>query len=535
MKPIWWLPTFGFGLFLAIELSMFAIPGQIFEDPGVGRHLRTAEVILETGQVPRADPLSFTKAGEPWTDYEWAFEATVGELYRAGGLGLVAAFCFAIFASTVLGVYRTVLQSGVSLSTLILCTGMAWLTLHLHFAVRPVLFTYLFMALVVEVWYRQAQPRGRDWLFLPIVFVAWGNLHAGWLAAFVFWGFSIFGRILDRIAGRVDGDEAPVIPWIGLALLCLLATWFNPLGWTLHHQVIAFASTYKSFALWDEFQPPNFAGPSMSAVTILFVLGVTLLAKVRRNPPTWRWEALLPMLFFLYSGLKTQRHVLLLIEVSIIPVARDLEVLLHGHWWPALKKRLSAVAHRDLAATNDTGQAEAATLTVELGDSIQQRLKDFQARQRAAGGDAWLSLVAALVLTALFVRTPAAHHIEVGKSVTPKLIAFVRDHPDRFQRPLTTTWNAGPLLWNLRPDFRVSFDDRGDFYGDDTVFSFVNLYNGAAGHGKIPGWREMLEKGNYDSAILDSYLQLNQFLHFMPEWHEVYRDEHTVVYWRQRK
>jgi len=92
MKPVWWLPTFGFFLFLAIELWMFANPDLIFEDPGVGRHLRTAEFILETGQIPRTDPLSFTKAGQPWIDFEWAFEATLGELYRAGDCRLFARF-----------------------------------------------------------------------------------------------------------------------------------------------------------------------------------------------------------------------------------------------------------------------------------------------------------------------------------------------------------------------------------------------------------------------------------------------------------
>jgi hypothetical protein len=165
---------------------------------------------------------------------------------------------------------------------------------------------------------------------------------------------------------------------------------------------------------------------------------------------------------------------------------------LHGTWWPFLR----------------------------------ERLKEFQARQRLAGGDAWLALVAALALAALFVRTPIGRSIHVGDNVTQKLVAFLRDHPDRFHRPLTTTWNAGPLLWNLRPDFRVSIDDRGDFYGDDTVFSFVAMTNGSA------GWDEKLKKGNYDSLILDPYLQLNELLHFLPEWKEVYRDEHAVVYWR---
>ncbi|MDB4793436.1 hypothetical protein OAG63_00210 [Methylacidiphilales bacterium] len=492
MRPVWWLPTFGFFLFLSIELWMFWGTDRLFEDPAIGRHLRTAEVILETGQVPRVDPLSFTHAGEPWMDFEWAFEATLGELYRAGGLALVAAFCYALFAATLLGIYRTLLHSGLSVTVVLLYTGMAFLTLHLHFEARPLLFTYLFMALVVEVWYRRAQPLKRDWLILPIVFVAWANLHAGWAAALLFLGGSILGRLLDRIFKRVDGEEAPLIPWIGLTLLCLLATWFNPWGWGLHRQVFLFATTYKSFALWDEYAPPNFTQPNMSAIAVLFLLGVVILARIRARALRWRWEMALPFFFFLYEGLKAQRHVLLLIEVAAVPVARDLEALLHGTWLPWLR----------------------------------ERLKEFQDRQRLAGGDAWLALVAALVIAAIFVRTPDAQTIEVGKSITPKLLTFLREHPDRFQRPLTTTWNAGPLLWNMRPDFRVSFDDRGDFYGDETVFSFVHLYAGA------PGWRDTLEKDRYDSAILDRYLQLNKLLPSLPGWKEVYRDDKTIVYWK---
>ncbi len=491
-KPIWWLPTFGFFLFLSIELWMFCGVDRLFEDPGVGRHLRTAEVILETGKIPHADPLSFTHAGEPWMDFEWAFETTIGELYRVGGLALVAAFCYAVFAATLLGIYRTLLQTGLSVTVVLLYTGVAFLTLHLHFAARPVLFTYLFMALVVEVWFRRTQPEARDWVILPLVFVAWANLHAGWAAALVFLIGSLFGRLLDRIFKRVDGEAAPLIPWIGLTLLCLLATWFNPWGWGLHQHVFLLATTYKSFALWNEYAPPNFVEPSMSAITVLFLLGVIFFTRLRRHAPQWRWEMILPLFFFLHEGLKAQRHVLLLAEVAAVPVARDLEVLLHGTWWPWLR----------------------------------ERLKDFQDRQRLAGGDAWLALIAALAIAAVFVRAPGAQEIQVGKSITPKLLTFLRQHPDRFHRPLTTTWNAGPLVWNMRPDFRVSFDDRGDFYGDKTVFSYVDLYTGAS------GWRDTFEKGHYDSAILDPYLQLNQLLHFLPEWKEVYRDDKTVVYWK---
>ena len=493
-RPIWWLPTLGFFLFLAVELGMFWTPGWLFADPGVGRHLRTADFILDTHQVPRTDPLSFTKAGQPWTDYEWGFEATIGELNRAGGLGLVCAFMTAVFATTVLGIYRTLLQSGFSMSVVILVTGLVFLTLHLHFAARPVLFTYLFMALVVEVWQRQPLPRKRDWLILPLVFVAWVNLHAGWAAGLIFLCLALTGRIVDRIRKRVSGDDAPVIPWLGLIALCTLATFFNPWGWKLHHQIFLFSTSYRSFALWDEYAEPNFSEPSMSAMAILFVLGVVFAARAVRRAPPWRWEMVLPVLFFLAEGLKAQRHVLLLVIIAAVPLASDLEGILHGEWWANLR-----------------GQ-----------------LKQFQAQQRMAQGDAWLCLVAALLVGAIFLHLPMSRNIEVGKSLTPGMIAFIKDHPDRFRRPLVTTWNAGPLLWNLRPDFRVSFDDRGDFYGDNIVFENVDLLNGPF------GWRKTFDKGRYDSAILDNHVALIHFLALEPDWKIVYRNDKATVFWKVR-
>jgi hypothetical protein len=498
-KSIWWLPTFGFFVFLAVELWIFNHRDRIFEDPGVGRHLRTAEYILETGQVPRTDPLSYTKPGAPWTDFEWAFETTLGELYRAGGLPLVCAFCYAIFAATVLGIYRTLLQSGISLSAVLIVTMVTSFTLLIHFSARPVLFTYLFFALVIEVWSRHSTPRLRDWIFLPLIFIAWANLHAGWMAALAFLALAMTGRLIDRLRGRLDGDEAPLIPWLGLTALCAVVTSINPWGWALYRSVFALATSLKSSALWIEYLPPNFGTPfladiRMSALGVLFILIVVILARTSLRAPRWRMEAAIPVLFFLWEGLKFQRHVLLLMEIAALPVARDFQSLLRG-----------------------VGPA-----------FLRDRLAIFQEKQRQAGGDAWLALLAALIVTTIFVHSSAAQNLKVGANVSPQLVAFLRDHPDRFRRPLTTTRNAGPLLWALRPDFHVSIDDRGDFYGDKYVFNFIDVINGS------DNWQEKLDAGNYDSLLLDPFMALNHLLKDQPQWKQVWRDDDIVVYWRDK-
>ena len=56
--------------------------------------------------------------------------------------------------------------------------------------------------------------------------------------------------------------------------------------------------------------------------------------------------------------------------------------------------------------------------------------------------------------------------------------------------------------------------------------AFVDLYAAA------PGWREKFDWGNYDSAIIDRHLQLNQFLPMLPGWKEVYHDKSTRVFWK---
>jgi hypothetical protein len=244
----------------------------------------------------------------------------------------------------------------------------------------------------------------------------------------------------------------------------------------------------------------------MSAITVLFILGVVFLARLCRPAPAWSWEMLLPVLFFLDEGLKAQRHVLFLVIVASVPVARDLEALFQGPWLPSFRDRYPFAA--------------------AFFGGIGERLREFQVTQRTAGGDAWMALIAALGVTWLFLHTPVPQRLFVGASITPRLVGFVLDHPDRFQRPLTTTANAGPLLWNARPGFRVSFDDRGDFYGDKTVYAFVDLY------GCAPGWRDKLQQGDYDSALLDRRLLLNEFITTVPGWKEAYRDDKTIVYWR---
>lgn len=46
-------------------------PEVLFNDAGTGWHIVTGARRLETSELPRVDTDSFTKAGQPWSAWEW--------------------------------------------------------------------------------------------------------------------------------------------------------------------------------------------------------------------------------------------------------------------------------------------------------------------------------------------------------------------------------------------------------------------------------------------------------------------------------
>jgi len=53
-------------------------------------HVRIGEAILHGAGIPRTDTLSFTAAGRPWTDQQWAGQVALALIHRAGGWTTVA-------------------------------------------------------------------------------------------------------------------------------------------------------------------------------------------------------------------------------------------------------------------------------------------------------------------------------------------------------------------------------------------------------------------------------------------------------------
>ncbi|HVE13560.1 MAG TPA: hypothetical protein VNI01_09220 [Elusimicrobiota bacterium] len=154
-------------------------------NPDVFWHLSAARWMRENGAVPRADWLSWTRAGSPWVDFEWGAQLVYGAAHRlAGAAGLWAV------KTAALGAAAAALDAVLSLHGVDAgWRGVAALAWALAIApgndLRPENFSLALLLLLWRVLEGRRLRRGpwrKDGAFaaaLACVFAAWANLHAG--------------------------------------------------------------------------------------------------------------------------------------------------------------------------------------------------------------------------------------------------------------------------------------------------------------------------------------------------------------------
>src|SRR5271157_4415437 len=145
MRLVPTLPDLFFPILLAAWFGRPAVWQGLLGDGDTGWHIRTGEILLQTGRVPAHDPFSFWRAGERWYAWEWLSDAIFAELHRRGGLEAVAA----------LAAVAVCLWAALLLAWLLDRGAGAWISLgvtlaavsasSIHFLARPHIFSLLLL------------------------------------------------------------------------------------------------------------------------------------------------------------------------------------------------------------------------------------------------------------------------------------------------------------------------------------------------------------------------------------------------------
>lgn len=277
-----------FLILLILGLTAF-IRGVFFLDPDFGWHLRMGELILKKG-IPLIDPFSYTMPSYHFIDHEWLANILISIGFKTIGIyGLALVFALIFIAALFLVIPKQF--KNYSFLPLTLAGG-----LMLGFTgIRTQVITWFFLSLLFKIVFND--KLWKKWrIFIPLAFVFWANLHAGFAV-----GIAVLCLVFIL---RWIQDKKFEWQSFFVFLASIAVTFINPYGIGIWHEV--WMVTSDNFARWNiaEWVPGVFN--TDIAFLTLFAFSFALLFRYKARIGDL---LVLTYLFLLLMALSSTRHI----------------------------------------------------------------------------------------------------------------------------------------------------------------------------------------------------------------------------------
>lgn len=467
---------------IIIFLLLFMLATRIPTDTDTWWHIRSGEYTLINGMI-YADPFSHTMQGEPWINHSWGAQIV---LYAA----------WSLLGNTGLALYTSILATVGMYFIYRMCAGNVYLrgfaliigaaAAAIFWSPRPQMFSFALSAVLLYLLYMyQRRQADRLWL-IPVVMLAWGNLHAGFSIGYILLGGVIAGEAL----GNVFAPQADAfMGWPRLLKLVLVsvvsaaALVINPYGLQLY--TVPF-DTVSIGALQDfiqEWNSPNFherqTWPFIALLLGLF--GAAGASRLRL-----RWPDYVLVGGTLFMALTAGRNIAVFVVVATPVLALHLDAVLNERGW----------------VLRPVQRVTPALVRINL---------------------LLIGLIALMVVFSVLSTLDAETVHETQSQYLP-LDAVDYLNTENPPGPIFNSYNWGGYLIFAAPEYPVFVDGRTDLYGDAFL---TRWYAAAIG---VAGWRETLAGINLVLVERDSGLVSN--LQAESGWSLAYADDLAVIFMR---
>jgi hypothetical protein len=484
---------------LIYSLFVFGGPEKFFRDSDAGWHIRNGESILTNHTLPRTDPYSFSKPGEPWIAWEWGSDVLLGLANRLDGLrGVTMIIAVAIAVCTWMCCRLQFLTGGDFLLAALIAPPMIT-TASMHWLARPHVFGWVFLvgAVLYAEW-RAGRPEGQagglpymELGTVAAVSALWANMHGsfflGPVIALIYAASHFFRSLLWPADTQTEQERGRWFLWVALAALG--GSLANPYGWRLHQHVFSYLRNEELTSHVAEFQSFNFH--SAGSAQVLIALGIAVVGGILALGQR-RIAHFFLMAGLMWAGLRSAR-ILPLVALLLLPLANGAVAEALRRAW-SLRPRVKAALD---AALDYSG-----------------RLRAIDARMNGA-------VVCAIAALLAFAAMPAP-----GFSVQQFPVAAmtaVQQLPAK-ARILAPDSYGGYLIYLFSGERKVYIDGRSDFYGAEFMKRYLTLIEAR------PGWREIVRSFGFTHALLPSDSPLIGALE-QAGWTRLYEDKVAVLLW----
>jgi hypothetical protein len=484
--------------FALVVLPRPAIP---LIDGDVYWHIHAGQAVLTSGAVPHIDSWSIVGAGMKWTSQDWLSNVALALAWNAGELGpTVASFLWSVlvvagFALLWWAIWIRRPDSGWLGRIFWLAAGLIVAGPTLGVRVQVVDLT-MGAATLAILWAYLASRRRRCLIGLPLITLAWVNLHAGWLLLFLLAGALLVGEATDRLLRR-QLATVPMrwseITWLGVALAaCIPVIALNPNGVDLYlypFQTASIAAHHDFVSEWQSPDPGTFIGQVFIIFTAVFVLPFFWLAR------------------------------------KSIRLA-DAFVVIGLTFMTATAARFLIVA--PLTASAVVLYAEPWLASSRPGHALAPMLRRLGTPRRGLSRPNIL-LVAFVALIGLGVTwlriNPTAQRAMVAKNMPVAAVDWILAN-DPGERPFNQ-YSWGGYLGLMRPNDPIYIDGRSDIYGDAPIRRYAETVRLE----RDP--QTVFDEDAIDYVLFDIHQPLAKWLDESTAWKQVYADDLAGVWVRR--
>lgn len=450
-------------------------------------HLRTGQLIAETGAVPFHDPYTYTVPGARWIDMHWAFQLGLHGLYRLGGHEAVQ-FAKAGCVLALVGILGSIGWRRTRVAVSALALGLMLVAARERLLERPELLSFLILAAELILLYRH-ERRGDHWVFAIVPLqLLWSNLHGLQAVGIAVCGMALVSELVRPLLCASQPMRRERARRLGaVVLLSFGASFVNPNGvdaalFPLQQLQMIAAGDQRSDlgSTIAELRPILEA--TRGSLGLLAAGGLALATLLLNWRRLWLFEILVFSAFLVLS-LAAERNVALLAIVSVPIGVRNLNELIDRHPPPRWMRGAAPVAVLGL-------------LIVAIA----------QMADRQPG---WM-----------------AHPVTQG--LYPEAAV---DWIDREQPPgplFHAMADGGYLIWRLHGAYPVMVDGRLEVFGEQ-AFSQLR----ATVSGTVQGFQRLDETYHFGVALLSHRffprMTLVNWLLKQPDWRLVLLDDTAAL------
>ncbi len=479
-------------------LLFFKLGGTktLFADGDTGWHIRTGEWILQHGSVPTQDLFSYTKPGQPWFAWEWAWDVLFALIHKFWGLAGVGFFTVLLLGTISVLLYRLVVKACGNEVLSFFVTTFALCGSSIHWLARPHLFSWLFFVIFLHL-LPAIRLGSRPALFAAAAAeVLWVNTHGAFLIGVALLLASGCGEVLETLFWSRESFTIAYEKSRHLflaAALCLAATFINPYTWRLHQHVFRYLGNTQLLDNIQEFQSISFH----CAPAVFFELMLILAA----GAAFW----------YLQSGRITPALLaiswahLALLYARNIPLFLIIAAPLVATWLQDLIIKLRPMRFFGVVFTTIA--------------EICEELKPIERLPRAYV----LSGLSTLLMAILFAGGAKGFEAQFNPDAFP-IQAIPLVEGSQAHRVFTYDQWADYLIYRLYPKKPVFMDGRSDFFGMPMVKATQHILAAQF------DWKIQLKRFDIDMVLVRPDAPLSEVLKLSPDWTLRFDDGKVLVF-----